>query len=172
MKNNLICPSIAAVLAAVAVYAQSSITLEANVPFDFIAGGKTLAAGAYTVGYSASGVVVINSADGNGRSCLWRRGWTRLSVLIKPGCCSTATGTCTSLLKFGVPKTMAARSPLPIASARWLPGQDVPTVALSQPCVDYNVGCGRSTREPEGSGTEARIQWLPSTVCAMTQCGT
>jgi hypothetical protein len=51
MKTNLICASIAAVLAAVSVYAQTSTTLEANVPFDFVAGGETFAAGAYTVGY-------------------------------------------------------------------------------------------------------------------------
>jgi arylsulfate sulfotransferase len=44
MKTNLICASIAAVLAAAAVFAQSSTTLEANVHFDFIAGGKIMAA--------------------------------------------------------------------------------------------------------------------------------
>jgi hypothetical protein len=66
MKTNLICTSIAAVLAAVTVNAQSSPVLKANVPFDFVAGSQTMAAGAYTVGYTASGVVVIQSTDRKG----------------------------------------------------------------------------------------------------------
>ena len=66
MKTNLICASIAAVLSAITVHAQSSTNLEANIPFDFVAGGKTMAAGAYTVGYTSSGVVAIKSADRSG----------------------------------------------------------------------------------------------------------
>ena len=49
MKTNLLRTSIAAVLAATAVYAQGSHSLKANVPFDFVVGNHTLRAGYYTV---------------------------------------------------------------------------------------------------------------------------
>jgi hypothetical protein len=67
MKTNLLHISIAAVLAAGAVYAQSSISLNANVPFDFVAGEKTLPAGHYTVAQApALGVLMIRSSETKG----------------------------------------------------------------------------------------------------------
>ena len=53
-------------LAAAAACAQSSITLNADVPFDFIAGGRTLPAGHYTVNQGTGSTVNIRSHEGKG----------------------------------------------------------------------------------------------------------
>ena len=65
MKTNLLRISIVAVLAAAAVFAQSSTRIQANIPFGFIVGAKAFPAGQYTVDRGpGSGVVAIKSADG------------------------------------------------------------------------------------------------------------
>jgi hypothetical protein len=67
MKTNLLRASILAVVAAAAVYGQSTKTLKVTVPFDFVAGNRTLSAGQYSVAQgSVSGSVIINSADHKG----------------------------------------------------------------------------------------------------------
>jgi hypothetical protein len=56
--------SILALLAAAAGYAQSSTPLRADIPFSFLAGGATLAAGQYTVHQGPSRLISLKSADG------------------------------------------------------------------------------------------------------------
>ena len=64
MKTRLICSLAAALLAAAGLYAQSSRTLVANVPFGFHVGSVALPAGEYTVDpQAAPGVVRLVSAD-------------------------------------------------------------------------------------------------------------
>jgi hypothetical protein len=64
MKTNLLRTSLLAVVAAAAVYGQSSETLKFNVPFDFIVGSQTLPAGQYSVEQRYTpDAVVIGSAD-------------------------------------------------------------------------------------------------------------
>ncbi len=65
MKTHLIQTALAALTLAAAGYAQSGEELKVVVPFDFVAGGRTLPAGQYTVSQPAnSGAVVIRS-DGS-----------------------------------------------------------------------------------------------------------
>jgi hypothetical protein len=59
MKQNFLRISAFAMIAAAAVHAQSSGTLTANVPFDFIVGNQTLHAGQYTVDQGNIGGEVI-----------------------------------------------------------------------------------------------------------------
>jgi hypothetical protein len=67
MKTRLICSLGAALLAAAGLYAQSSQTLVANVPFGFHVGSVTLPAGEYKVDMpTAAGVVRVISADRKG----------------------------------------------------------------------------------------------------------
>ena len=67
MKTNQLRTLIAAVLTAASAAAQSSTTLKANVPFDFIVNNRTLPAGQYTVDSRvAFGTLMIRSADGKG----------------------------------------------------------------------------------------------------------
>ena len=67
MKTNLLCTLTAAVLTAASAVAQSSTTLKANVPFDFIVNNRTLPPGQYTVDSRvAFGALMIRSADGKG----------------------------------------------------------------------------------------------------------
>jgi len=67
MNTNLLRTSLLAVVAASAVYGQSSHTLKVNVPFDFIVGSRTLHAGQCAVNQAAaSGAVIINGADRKG----------------------------------------------------------------------------------------------------------
>jgi hypothetical protein len=66
MKTNLLQISIAGVLAAAAAFAQSSITLNADVPFSFVAGGKVLPAGHYTVTQGLGPAVLIRSQQSRG----------------------------------------------------------------------------------------------------------
>jgi hypothetical protein len=53
-----------ALLVAVAGHAQSALTLRANVPFNFEAGGATLKAGPYTVNQGTPGVIEVISVRG------------------------------------------------------------------------------------------------------------
>jgi hypothetical protein len=68
MKTNLLGIFTVAALAASAALAQSSTPAKANVPFNFIAGTRTLPAGEYTVMTQgpAADTVIIRSADGKG----------------------------------------------------------------------------------------------------------
>jgi hypothetical protein len=67
MKTNLLRTSLLAVVAAAAVYGQSSQILKVMVPFDFIVGSQTLHAGQYWVDQRYTpDAVVINSADHTG----------------------------------------------------------------------------------------------------------
>jgi hypothetical protein len=64
MKTRLICSLAAALLAAAGLYAQSSQTLVANVPFGFHVGSVALPAGEYNVDMKmAPGFVRVISAD-------------------------------------------------------------------------------------------------------------
>ena len=49
MKTNFIQTAVAALVLAAAGYAQSVQPFQVNVPFDFVAGGRALPAGPYTV---------------------------------------------------------------------------------------------------------------------------
>jgi hypothetical protein len=64
MKTNVLRNSILALVAAAAGYAQSpTTTVRANIPFNFVAGDKSLSAGQYTVDRTdAPGVIVVKSA--------------------------------------------------------------------------------------------------------------
>lgn len=57
--------AVAAALSAAAVYAQTCLrTLEARIPFDFVVGNQTLAAGDYTVkGGDGAGSIMIKSTE-------------------------------------------------------------------------------------------------------------
>ena len=64
MKTQLMQTAIAALTLAAAGYAQSAQQLKVTVPFDFVAGSRTLAAGQYTVSQPVnSNAVVIRSAE-------------------------------------------------------------------------------------------------------------
>ena len=66
MKTHLLRTSILAVVAIVAVHAQT-LNFKVKVPFDFIVGGQTLPAGQYSVDVrTVSGVVTINCVDQKG----------------------------------------------------------------------------------------------------------
>jgi hypothetical protein len=56
--------SLFAVLAGPSVYAQSSIAVKTDVPFEFRVGGQSLPAGEYTVVTKSPTMVVIRSKDG------------------------------------------------------------------------------------------------------------
>ena len=65
MKTHLFRTFMVTVLAASAAFAQNSTRLQANVPFDFIAGNQALPAGQYALDQGpAPGIVMIRSADG------------------------------------------------------------------------------------------------------------
>jgi hypothetical protein len=63
MKSKLlsVCAALLllAVVGAVPAIGQSSIKLEANIPFDFVIGGKTLPAGEYTIDTAAANLPAV-----------------------------------------------------------------------------------------------------------------
>ncbi len=64
MKTNLLRLSLVPVLAVTAAFAQNVTLMEANIPFDFTVGQKTLPAGRYTVDRGlVPTAVVIRSED-------------------------------------------------------------------------------------------------------------
>jgi hypothetical protein len=64
VKTHALRTSIVALFVAVAGRAQLAYpVLRANIPFDFVAGGKTLKAGRYTVDQHGFGRVGVKSAD-------------------------------------------------------------------------------------------------------------
>jgi hypothetical protein len=63
MNTQVIRTSIIALVAAVASYAQTSMPMRAIIPFSFVAGGSTFAAGEYTVDQSIAGAIIVKSAD-------------------------------------------------------------------------------------------------------------
>ena|ERR1700693_4846517 len=66
MKTYLLRTSLIAVVAAVAVHAQSS-NFRVNIPFDFIVGSQTLPAGQYSVDQqSFTGAVILKCLDHKG----------------------------------------------------------------------------------------------------------
>jgi hypothetical protein len=66
MKTHLLRTSLLAVVAAVAVQAQSS-NFRVNIPFDFIVGSQTLPAGQYSVDQqSFTGAVILKCLDHKG----------------------------------------------------------------------------------------------------------
>jgi hypothetical protein len=64
MKKRLLRTSMMALLVAVAGHAQSALTLRADVPFNFEAGGAALKAGTYTVNQGTRGVILVIPASG------------------------------------------------------------------------------------------------------------
>jgi hypothetical protein len=63
MNTQVIRTSIIALLAAMASCAQTSMPMFASIPFSFVAGGITFAAGEYTVDQSIAGAIIVKSAD-------------------------------------------------------------------------------------------------------------
>jgi hypothetical protein len=64
MKTNLIQTAVVALTLAAAGYGQSAQEFKVNVPFDFVAGSRTLPAGPYVVSQAGSqSAVVIKSSD-------------------------------------------------------------------------------------------------------------
>lgn len=64
MKTHLFRTSLLAAIAAAAAFAQSAHPVKVNVPFDFVAGNRTLQAGEYTVKQDlGSGVLTIRSDE-------------------------------------------------------------------------------------------------------------
>ena len=66
MKTNLFQASIFALVAAAAAFAQDSMQLKANVPFEFAVGNQTFPAGVYTVDAATAGSLIVKSADHHG----------------------------------------------------------------------------------------------------------
>jgi hypothetical protein len=71
MKTHVLRTSIVAMLLAVAGHAQSTLPLNATIPFNFVAGGTTLNAGKYRVEQDTSGVIQVKSVDGKGHTFLF-----------------------------------------------------------------------------------------------------
>jgi hypothetical protein len=71
MKTHVLRTSIMALVLAVAGHAQSSQPLNANIPFDFVAGKATLPAGQYTVNQGGAGLIDIKLADGKAGTFLF-----------------------------------------------------------------------------------------------------
>jgi hypothetical protein len=61
MKTHALRTSILALLMAAAGHAQSSLPLNADIPFNFVAGNATLPAGRYTVNQGRSGMIALNA---------------------------------------------------------------------------------------------------------------
>jgi hypothetical protein len=70
MKTHTLRTSIMALVLAVAGHAQSSLPLNADVPFNFVAGNAALPAGQYTVNQGA-GLIDIKLADGKAGTFLF-----------------------------------------------------------------------------------------------------
>jgi hypothetical protein len=66
MKTNLFQASVFALVAAAAAFAQDSLQLKANVPFEFAVGSQTFPAGVYTVDAATPGSLIVKSADHHG----------------------------------------------------------------------------------------------------------
>jgi hypothetical protein len=66
MKTNLFQTSIFALIAGAAAFAQDSMQLKANVPFEFAVGSQTFPAGVYTVDAATAGSLIIKSAEHHG----------------------------------------------------------------------------------------------------------
>jgi hypothetical protein len=64
MKTHLIQATFAALALAAAGYGQSAQAFQVTVPFDFVAGGRTLTAGQYTVSQPVTGAVAFRSDQG------------------------------------------------------------------------------------------------------------
>ena len=75
MKTQLIQTAVAALALAAAGYAQSARDLKVTVPFDFVAGSRTLPAGQYTVSQSNnwSAIVIRSAAPAAGAVMLTNR---------------------------------------------------------------------------------------------------
>jgi hypothetical protein len=71
MKTHTLRTSILALVLAVAGHAQSSLSLHANIPFNFIAGGTTLNAGGYTVDQGKAGLINMKTDGGKGSAFLF-----------------------------------------------------------------------------------------------------
>ena len=77
MKTSLFRIPAIAVLAAMSGLAQNHATLQANVPFAFMVGNKTMPAGHYLVDPSLNAkVMVIESAD-------WKRSYSIIGTTVK-----------------------------------------------------------------------------------------
>jgi hypothetical protein len=71
MKTHVLRTSILATMLAVAGYAQSTLPLRANIPFNFVAGSATLNAGPYIVDQGHSGLILMQSANGKASAYLF-----------------------------------------------------------------------------------------------------
>jgi len=67
MIRTLVTLSLSTLLSPVAVLAQN--TVKADIPFDFVAGNRTLAAGTYTVHQMTAGAILLQNAE-SGNSIL------------------------------------------------------------------------------------------------------
>jgi len=63
MKTHLLRISVLAAAAATGIYAQNSNAVTANVPFDFMIGGRTVHAGQYVID-QGQGLVAVKSESG------------------------------------------------------------------------------------------------------------
>ena len=65
ISRLLVAVSLFAVLAGSSVYAQSSVVVKMDVPFEFRVGGQTLPSGVYTISALNPNLVVIRSKNGH-----------------------------------------------------------------------------------------------------------
>jgi hypothetical protein len=73
MKTQLIQTAVAALALAAAGYAQSAQELKVIVPFDFVAGSRTLSAGQYTVSQPGNSVIVRSAGGAPGAVMITNR---------------------------------------------------------------------------------------------------
>src|SRR5580658_9372036 len=74
MKTHVLRTSILALILATVGHAQSTLPLNANIPFKFVAGGAALPAGPYTVLQDISGLITFKSANGKANAFLHAAG--------------------------------------------------------------------------------------------------
>jgi hypothetical protein len=70
MKTHVLRTSILAIVLTVAGHAQSSLSLHANIPFNFVAGSTTLNAGEYIVDQRKAGLIDMKAEDGKSSAFL------------------------------------------------------------------------------------------------------
>jgi len=71
MKTHVLRTSILAFVLAAAGHAQSSLSLHADIPFNFVAGSITLNAGEYTVDQGKAGLINMKTENGKGSAFLF-----------------------------------------------------------------------------------------------------
>ena len=165
MKLSKLATLVLTLAAAGAVYAQS-LTMTANVPFNFVISGQTMSAGKYTINDLGSArTVVIRQADAKASAVAIASNVEQLALADPPEWFSIATATGISFRRSGSRAAIAAHSRQAGSSASFPPDGTIRESPCLSPSADSLFAQSNMHIFPPVNLSNSPSVIAPSAVC-------